>query len=97
MELQRKEEKKDEKHIGKLIRKNTKKCLLTLVLKSIRSKVKGKHSAGKEFQKESRSARKETLDIDILITSKKGNRKIMQLIRVNSGSSTRIRNCSNFR
>ena len=45
------EEKKDEKETGKLIKKSqTKKgCLLNLEINLFRSKVKGKHSAGKEF------------------------------------------------
>ena len=35
--------------------------------------------------------RKETVDIDILITSRIGDRKIMQKIKVKSGPPTRIR------
>ena len=47
MELQQKEEDKDEKHTYMLIRKN-KCCLLTLILKQPASQVKVKHSTGKE-------------------------------------------------
>ena len=45
------EEKKDKKETGKLIKRSqTKKgCLLNLEINLFRSKVKGKHSAGKEF------------------------------------------------
>ena len=56
-----------------------KRCLLILDLKSVRSYVKGKRSIGKEFQ--SSCARKETVDIDILLTSRNGDRKIMQSLR----------------
>ena len=51
MELQEKEE-KDEKHIGKLFKENTKKkrCLVTLHWKPFRLLVEGKHSALREFQ-----------------------------------------------
>ena len=34
-------------------------------------------------------ARKETVDIDTLITSKNGDKKIMQLIRITSEPATR--------
>ena len=48
MELKQQEHKKDEKHLGKLFRNNTKiKCFLTLDLKP-RPEVK--HSEAKEFQ-----------------------------------------------
>ena len=40
---------------------------------------------------ESGCARKETVDIDILVTSRNGNRKIMQSIRITSRSPLRIR------
>ena len=33
-------------------------------------------------------ARKETVDIDILVTSRNGDRKIMQSIRITSGTSS---------
>ena len=39
---------------------------------------------------ESSSARKETVDIEILITSRKGDRKIMQPFRITSGTATRM-------
>ena len=69
MELHEKEEEKDYKDIGKLFRKTIKKkCLLILDLKPLRSLVKGKHYAAKEF--ESKCTRKEIVDVQILITSK---------------------------
>ena len=40
---------------------------------------------------ESSCARKETVDIDILATSRNGDRKIMQSIRIVSGPPWRIR------
>ena len=40
---------------------------------------------------ESRCARKETVDIDIIVTSRNGDRKIMQSIRVTSIPSSRKR------
>ena len=43
-------------------------------------------------ESKSSCAWKETVDTDILITSKNGNRKITQLIRRTSGSATRMRN-----
>ena len=38
----------------------------------------------------SRRARKETVDIDILLTSRNGGRKIMQSIRITSRPTLRI-------
>ena len=66
-----------------------KKCLLTLHFKPFRSYVKGKHSVGKDL--ESSCARKETVDTDILLTSRNCYRKIMQPIRVTSGLATKLR------
>ena len=43
----------------------------------------------KERIPESSCARKETVDIDILATSRNGDRKIMQSIRITSRPSTR--------
>ena len=40
---------------------------------------------------ESSCARKETVDIDILVTSRNGDRKIMQSIRITSRTPSRIR------
>ena len=40
---------------------------------------------------ESSCARKETIGIDILLTSRNGDRKIIQLIRIISGHAMRIR------
>ena len=40
---------------------------------------------------ESSCARKETVDIDILVTSRNGDRKIMQSIRITSGPPSRKR------
>ena len=40
---------------------------------------------------ESSCAKKETVDIDMLVTSRNGDRKIMHSIRITSGPLTRIR------
>ena len=40
---------------------------------------------------ESSCVRKETVDIDILVTSRNGDRKIMQFIRITSRPPSRIR------
>ena len=56
-------------------------------LKSFRSKVKKKHSIGREFQ--SYCPRKET--VDILVRSRNGGRKIMQSITITSKPPSRIR------
>ena len=40
---------------------------------------------------ESSCAKKETVDIDILVTSRNGDRKIMQFIRITSRSTSRKR------
>ena len=43
---------------------------------------------------ESSCARKESVDIDILVTSRNGNRKIMQSIRITGRSTSRKRKCN---
>ena len=45
---------------------------------------------------ESICARKETVDIDILVTSRNGDRKIMQSIRITSRLPSRIRKWNQF-
>ena len=40
---------------------------------------------------ESSCAKKETVDIDVLVTSRNGDRKIMQFIRITSRSTSRKR------
>ena len=42
-------------------------------------------------------AREETIDIDILVTSRNGDRKIMQSIKITSRPPSRIRNWNQFR
>ena len=42
------------------------------------------------------SARKENVDIDILVTSRNGDRKIMQSIRIMSRPTSRIRKRNKF-
>ena len=41
-------------------------------------------------------AMKETVDLDILVTSKNGDRKIIQSIRITSGAPSRIRKWNQF-
>ena len=45
---------------------------------------------------ESSCARKETVDIDILVTSRNGDKKIMQSIRITSRPTLRIRKWNQF-
>ena len=66
-------------------------CVLILDLKLLKSKVKGKHSIGREFQSLASCAGKETVDIDILVTSRNGDRKVMQSITITSRPPTRKR------
>ena len=68
-----------------------KRCLLILDLKPFRPKVKGKHFIGREFQAEPSCAKKKTVDIDILVTSRNYDRKIMQSIKITSRSPSRKR------
>ena len=64
---------------------------------SVNSKLKGTKIIGqrKAFYRqripESTSARKQTVDIDILVTSKNGGRKIKQSIRITSRPTPRKR------
>ena len=58
---------------------------------SINSKLKAIEIISREFNRESSCTRKETVDIDILVTSRNGDRKIMQSIRIRSRSPLRIR------
>ena len=51
---------------------------------------KEKYSIGREIPEFS-CARKETIDIDILVTSRNGDRKIMQSIRITSRPPSRKR------
>ena len=55
---------------------------------------------GKAFYRQrisqSSGVRKETVDIDILVTSRNGDRKIMQSIRITSRPSLRKRKWSNL-
>ena len=44
----------------------------------------------------SRCAREETIDIDILVTSRNGDRKFMQSIRITSRPPSRIRKWNQF-
>ena len=76
--------------------KRDKRDLLTQDLRqSFRSQVTGKHSVGKEFQS-SAAPEKKTFDIGIIIISRSGGRKIMQLIRITSGPPTRKREWNQF-
>ena len=62
----------------------------------LRLRVKGKHSIGREFHPESSCARKETADIDILVTSTNGDRKIVQSIRITSRPPFGMRKWNQF-
>ena len=96
MNLQEKEE-KNRNHRGKLYRKNPRKKV------SIKSRLKAIYIIGQRkafcWQKipESSCTRKETVDIEILITfRRKGDRKIMQPFRMTSRTATRMRTWNQF-
>ena len=59
-----------------------KRCLLILDLNPPRSYVKRKHSIGRELQ--SSCTGKETIDRDIIATSRNGDRKLIKSIRITS-------------
>ena len=75
-------------------------ALFTVPLKPFRSQVKGKHSAGKEFQSLAWPPTplpsvggllcQETVEIDIFITLRNGDRKIALLIIITSGPVMRM-------
>ena len=58
-------------------------CLFILELHTLTSLVKEKHYKGREFQCQS-CAKRETLDIGILVISRNGDGKIMQSIKITS-------------
>ena len=68
-------------------------CLLILALKPLWSQVKRK-AFHRQSTLESSCVRKETVDIDNVVTSRNGDRKIMQSIRKTSSSPTRKRKCN---
>ena len=84
--LTRKRSTKRLKHTGNLFKKN---------LKSLNSRLKATKIIGqrKAFYRqripESSCVRKETVDIDVLVTSRNGDSKIMQSIRIMSRPSSR--------
>ena len=94
MELQEKEE-KDEKE-NCIERTQGKKCLLTLRIKAIYITGQRKAFCGQRIP-ESGCTRKETVEIEILIiTRRKGDRKIMQTIGTTSVTATRVRKWNQF-
>ena len=67
-----------------------KRCVLILDFKA--TKVIGQRKAFYRYRiPESNCARKETVDIDVLVTSRNGDRKIMQSIRITSRPLSRKR------
>ena len=96
MELQENEE-KDENHTGKLYRKDPrKKVPINSRLKIIYIIGQWKAFCGQRIPEPS-CARKETVDLEILITSRrKGDRKIMQPIKITSETATRMRKWNQF-
>ena len=91
MEFQEKEEEKDDKGVGKLYRKHLKKKgVIKTRLKAIQ--IIGQRKAlCKQRIPVSSIARKETVDINILITSRNDDRKNMQSFRTTSGPATKMR------
>ena len=96
MELQEKE-KKGENHRGKRFRKNPrKKVSINSRLKAIYIIGQRKAFCGQRIPEPS-CVRKETVDTEILITSRtKVDRKIMQPIRITSEAATRVRKWNQF-
>ena len=69
---------------------------LILDLKPFRAKVKGKHSISREFQSlavrgKNIDIEHRTVDIDIIVASRNGDRKIMPSIRIMNRPPSRIR------
>ena len=68
---------------------------------SVNSRLKAMIHQRKAFYRQivsdSSRARKETVDIDILVISMNGDRKIMQSIRITSRTPSRVRKCNQFR
>ena len=91
MELQENEE-KDENHRGELYRKDPrKKVPINSRLKIIYIIGQWKAFCGQRIP-ESSCARKETVDIEILIASRRrGDRKILQPIKITSETARRMR------
>ena len=87
--LTRKRSTKRLKHTGNLFRKNLQlKMSVNSRLKAI--KIIGQRKAFyRQRIPESSCVRKETVDIDVLVTSRNGDRKIMQSIRIMSRPSSR--------
>ena len=88
---------KDENHRGKLYRKYPrKKVSIKSRLKAIYIIDQKKAFCGQRIP-ESSCERKKTVDIETLITStRNGDRKIMQLIRITSETVTRMRKWNQF-
>ena len=68
---------------------------------SVNSRLKSMIHQKKAFYRQINSgfshARKETVDIDILVISMNGDRKIMESIRITSRTPSRVRKCNQFR
>ena len=82
------------RYTGNVFREPTvNRCLLILDLKAIKAmSIIGQSKAFyRQRIPESRCARKETIDIDILETSRNGDRKIVQSIRITSRPTSRKR------
>ena len=80
------------KHTGNLFRKNLQSEYVNSGMKV--TKIIGQRKAF--YRQNSSCARKETVDIDILVTSRKGDRKIMQYIRIPDRLPLRIGEWNQF-
>ena len=90
MELQEKKAQKRLQHTGKLFRNLHLKDVCNYRLKA--TKIIGQRKAFyRQRIAEPRCARKKTVDIGILVTSRGGDRKIMQSIRIMSRPNSRKR------
>ena len=94
MELQEKEAQKDYS-IQEIWLERTYSLKMSVNSRLKATKIKGQRKAFyRQRIPESSCARKETVDIDILVTSRNGYRKIMQSIRLTSRPPSRKRKCN---
>ena len=90
MELQEKEVQKDKAYRKSVWKEPiVERCLFILDLQSVISLVKGKYSVGRKFQ--GLAVRGKKLLTDILVTSRDGDKKIMESIRMASRPPQTIR------
>ena len=98
-EVTRKRSTKRLKYTGNLFRKNLQLTDISVNSRLKATKVIGQRKAFYRYRQripEPSCVRKETVDIDILVTSRNGDKKIMQSIRITSRPPLRIRKWNQF-